>query len=101
MKMLHFVDAAGSDENFFPAKNCVQVKVASNTSVTLQFDNGDSDIASELITLTVATDKADEVALRLAQEVGEGRVHSGGILKVIAATAPFEDVTTVAYTAGS
>ena len=55
----------------------------------------------ELITLTTTADKADEVALRLAQEIGEGRVHSGGILKVIAATAPFEDVDTVAYTAGT
>ena len=39
MKMLHFVDTAGSDENFFPAKNCVQIKVASTSSVTVQFDN--------------------------------------------------------------
>jgi hypothetical protein len=101
MKMLHFVDAAGSDENFFPAKNCVQIKVASNTSVVAQFNNGDSDISSELITLTCNADKADEVALRLAEEVGEGRVHSGGVLKIIAATAPFADVTTVAYSAGS
>ena len=38
MKMLHFVDAAGTDENFFPAKNCVQIKEASNTSVVLQFN---------------------------------------------------------------
>jgi len=101
MKMLHFVDAAGTDENFFPAKNCVQIKVASNTSVVAQFNNGDSDISSELITLTCATDKADEVALRLAEEVGAGQIQYGGVLKVIAATAPFADVSEVAYSAGS
>jgi tetrahydromethanopterin S-methyltransferase subunit H len=101
MKMLHFVDAAGSDENFFPAKNCVQIKVASTSSVVLQFNNGDSDISSELITLTCTTGKSDEVALRLAQEIGASQVQYGGVLKVIATTAPFADVTTVAYTAGS
>ena len=101
MKMLHFVDAAGSDENFFPAQNCVQIKVASTSSVVLQFNNGDSDISSELITLTTTAGKSDEVALRMAEEVGEGRVHSGGVLKCIASTAPFTDVSTVAYTAGS
>ena len=101
MKMLHFVDAAGTDENFFPAKNCVQIKVASTSSVVLQFNNGDSDISSEIITLTTSTGKSDEVALRLAQEIGASQVQYGGVLKVIAATAPFADVTTVAYTAGS
>jgi tetrahydromethanopterin S-methyltransferase subunit H len=101
MKMLHFVDSAGSDENFFPAKNCVQIKVASTSSVVLQFNNGDSDISSEVITLTTSTNKADEVALRMAEEVGAGQIQYGGVLKCIAATAPFADVTTVAYTAGS
>ena len=101
MKMLHFVDAAGSDENFFPAKNCVQIKVASTSSVVLQFNNGDSDISSELITLTCTTNKADEVALRMAQEIGADQIQYGGVLKCIAATAPFTDVTTVAYTAGT
>ena len=101
MKILHFVDAAGSDENFFPAKNCVQIKVASTSSVVLQFNNGDSDISSELITLTCTTNKADEVALRMAEEVGAGQIQYGGVLKCIATTAPFTDVTTVAYTAGS
>ena len=101
MKMLHFVDAAGSDENFFPAKNCVQIKVASTSSVVLQFDNGDSDISSELITLTTSTNYADEVALRMAQEIGADQIQYGGVLKCIASTAPFDKVTTVAYTAGS
>jgi len=101
MKMLHFVDAAGSDENFFPAKNCVQIKVASTSSVVLQFNNGDSDISSELITLTCTTNKADEVALRMAQEIGADQIQYGGVLKCIATTAPFTDVTTVAYTAGT
>ena len=101
MKMLHFVDAAGSDENFFPAQNCVQIKVASTSSVVLQFNNGDSDISSELITLTTTAGKSDEVALRMAEEIGAGQIQYGGVLKCIASTAPFTDVSTVAYSAGS
>ena len=101
MKMLHFVDAAGSDENFFPAKNCVQIKVASTSSVVLQFNNGDSDISSELITLTTTVGKADEVALKMAEYIHGGGIGHAGIHKFIAATAPITDVTTVAFTAGT
>ena len=100
MKMLHFVDAAGTDESFFPAEDCILIRVASNTSVVLSFA-AKGDVSSDTITLTTATGKADEVALRLAQEIGAPQVQYGGVLKVIAATAPFADVTTVAFNAGS
>jgi len=101
MKMLHFVEAAGTGENFFPAKNLATIKVTAATTVVLQFDNGDSDISSEIITLTTTSGKSDEVALRLAQEVGAGQIQYGGVLKVIASTAPFAAVSNVVYTAGS
>ena len=101
MKMLHFVEVAGEGENFFPAKNIAQIKVTAVDTVVLQFDNGDSDISSEIITLTTTSGKSDEVALRLAQEVGAGQIQYGGVLKIIAATAPFADVSAVVYTAGT
>ena len=101
MKILHFVDAAGSDENFFPAQNCVQIKVASTSSVVLQFNNGDSDTSSELITLTTTVGKSDEVALKMAEYIHGGGIGHAGIHKFIAATAPITDVSTVAFTAGS
>ena len=100
MKMMHFVDTAGSDENFFPAENCNQIAVTAATTVICYFENS-GDEADHLVTLTTTSGKSDEVALRLAEEVGEGRIHSGGVLKCIASTAPFADVSTVAYTAGS
>jgi len=100
MKMMHFVDTAGSDENFFPAQNCNQIAVTAATTVIIYFKNS-GDEADHLVTLTTTSGKSDEVALRLAEEVGEGRIHSGGVLKCIASTAPFADVSTVAYTAGS
>ena len=100
MKMMHFVDAAGTDENIFPAQNCNQISVTAATTVIIRFSNS-GDEADHLVTLTTTNGKSDEVALRLAEEVGAGQVQYGGVLKVIAATAPFADVSTVAYTAGS
>ena len=100
MKMMHFVDTAGSDENIFPAQNCNQISVTAATTVIIRFSNS-GDEADHLVTLTTTSGKSDEVALRLAEEVGAGQIQYGGVLKCIAATAPFGDVTTVAYTAGS
>ena len=100
MKMMHFVDTAGSDENFFPAQNCNQISVTAATTVIIRFSNS-GDEADHLVTLTTTSGKSDEVALRLAEEVGAGQIQYGGVLKCIASTAPFADVSTVAYTAGS
>tara|TARA_R110002050_G_scaffold284686_2_gene434001 strand:- start:8 stop:310 length:303 start_codon:yes stop_codon:yes gene_type:complete len=100
MKMIHFVDAAGTDENFFPAENCNQVAVTANTTVICYFENSGDEL-DHLVTLTTTAGKSDEVALRLAQEVAAGQIQYGGVLKVIAATAPFADVSAVAYTVGS
>ena len=100
MKMMHFVDTAGSDENIFPAQNCNQISVTAATTVIIRFSNS-GDEADHLVTLTTTSGKSDEVALRLAEEVGAGQIQYGGVLKCIAETAPFADVSTVAYTAGS
>ena len=100
MKMMHFVDTAGSDENFFPAENCNQVSVTAATTVICYFENS-GDEADHVVTLTTTSGKSDEVALRLAQEVGAGQIQYGGVLKVIALTAPFADVSAVAYTVGA
>ena len=100
MKILHFVDTAGSDESFFPAADCILIRVASNTSVVLSFA-AKGDVSSDLITLTTTADKADEVALKMAEYIHGGGVGHAGIHKFIAATAPITDVSTVAFTAGS
>ena len=100
MKILHFVDAAGTDESFFPAADCILIRVASNTSVVLSFA-AKGDVSSDTITLTTATGKADEVALKMAEYIHGSGIQHAGIHKFIAATAPIEDVTTVAFNAGS
>ena len=100
MKILHFVDAAGTDENFFPAANVNQISVTDNASVIVHIKNS-GDEADHTFDLTCTACNSDEVALRLAQEIGANQIQFGGVLKVIAATAPFADVTTVAFAAGS
>ena len=100
MKILHFVDAAGSDETFFPADTCISIRVASTSSVVLAFA-AKGDVSSDIITLTTTVGKSDEVALKMAEYIHGGGIGHAGIHKFIADTAPIADVGTVAFTAGS
>ena len=59
------------------------------------------DVSSDLITLTTATNKADEVALKMAEYIHGSGMSQSGIHKFIALTAPISDCTVVAHTAGS
>jgi len=99
MKLLHFVDAAGTDEVFVPASTISMIQVTDNASVIISFAGNDPNVtAQDTVDLTCTAGKSDEVASRLAQEVAQG---NRDVLKVIASTAPFADVTTVAYAAGA
>ena len=99
MKLLHFVDAAGTDETFVAASAVTMIQVTDNASVIVGFKSADPAVtANDQVDLTCTAGKSDEVALRLAQEIAQGN-HD--VLKVIASTAPFSDVSAVAYTAGS
>ena len=98
MKLLHFVDAAGTDENFFPAGNVNQISVADGTSVIVYIANS-GDEADHQVDLTCT--EPETVALRLAQEIGNQTVNGGGVLTIKASTAPFTDVSLVGFTAGA
>jgi hypothetical protein len=100
MKILHFVDAAGSDETFFPAADCISIRVASTSSVELYFA-AKGDVASDKITLTTTVGKSDEVGLKMAEYIHGGGMGHAGIHKFIAATAPIADVSTIAFAAGA
>ena len=101
MKILHFVDAAGSDENFVKAENWVRIEVENNTSVLCWFTNKDGDLTPDKFDITVTADKADETALKLAEYMVDGSVGHGGIIKFIAGSAPLEDASAIEFTAGS
>ena len=98
MKMLYFIDTAGTDENFFPASICSRIAVIDGTSIKIFFTNS-GDEADHSVDLTCG--EPETVALRLAEEISAGQIQYGGVLKIIAATAPFADVSAVAFTAGA
>ena len=100
MKILHIVDTVGSDENFFPAANCNQISVTANTTVILYFKNS-GDEGDHVITLTTVADKADEVALKMAEYICNSGIANGGIHKFIAGVQPVFNVSTIAYTVGA
>ena len=98
MKLLHFVDAAGTDENFFPAGKGNRVAVIDGASVQVFIENS-GDEADHVVDLTCSV--PEDVALRLAQEVGNQTVTGGGVLTIKATVAPFADVSAVAFTLGA
>ena len=100
MKILHFVDAAGTDETFFKAENFIKVRVADATSVICHFKNA-GELAPDQIDITVTAGKADETALIMAEYMLEGSVGHGGILKFVAGEGRLTDASSIAFTAGT
>jgi len=96
--MLYFIDTAGTDENFFPASICSRIAVIDGTSIKIFFTNS-GDEADHSVDLTCG--EPETVALRLAQEIGNQTVTGGGVLTIKANTAPFTDVSVVAFSAGA
>ena len=100
MKILHFVDTAGSDENFFKASAFCKVSVTNATSVICSFQNA-GELAPDQIDITVTSGKSDETALIMAEYMIEGSVGHGGILKFVAGEGRLTDASSIAYTAGA
>ena len=100
MKILHFVDTAGSDENFFKASAFCKVSVTNATSVICSFVNA-GELAPDQIDITVTSGKSDEVALIMAEYMLDGSLGHGGILKFVAGEGKLTDASSIAYTAGS
>jgi len=100
MKILHFVDAAGTDENFFKSENFVKISVTDNASVICSFVNA-GELAPDQIDITVTAGKSDETALKMMEYMASGSIGNDGYYKFIAGTAPLQDASAIAYTAGS
>ena len=98
MKMLHFVDAATTDERFVAAEDVKQIVVTDANSVIVYLDSLDPAVtANDSVDLT-CTAASHTVSLRLAEYIANGK---NDVLTVKASTAPFTEVGTVAYAAGS
>ena len=101
-KMIHFVDTAGSDENIFHAADIRNIRVGDATSVIVYVTSLDPAVAAlGNVDLTVTSGKSDEVALRLAEYMMGSQPGGANVLTVKASTAPFTEISTVAWTDGS
>ena len=103
MRMLHFVDAATTDETFVSSDKISAMQVTDANTVKVYFtsiQDPTEATADDLITLT-ATAKSEVVALRLAEYMAATNVGGPSVLTVKAATAPFAEVSVVAYTVGA
>ena len=98
MKMLHFVDAATTDERFVAAEEVKQIVVTDADSVIVYLDSLDPAVtANDSVDIT-CTAASHTVSLRLAEFIAHGK---NDVLTVKATTAPFTEASAVAYTAGS
>ena len=103
MRMLHFVDAATTDELFVSSDKITSMRVSDADTVLVYFQSIQTPTeatADDLVTLT-ATAKSEVVALRLAEYMVGTNVGGPSVLTVKASTAPFTEVSVVAYTVGA
>ena len=103
MRMLHFVDAATTDELFISSDKISAMRVSDANTVLVRFQSLEDPTEAtgdDVVTLT-ATAKSEVVALRLAEFMAATNVGGPSVLTIKAATAPFTEVGTVAYTVGA
>ena len=115
-KLLHFVEATGTDEVVFPADNVTAIHLVSDTAVRIWFTNSDGQTTDSKIDITGISpaDTAEEVAeyFALLCAPGDGMGYAGiysfteGMaLKYGGTTAAGVKaspvLTTIAYTVGS
>ena len=103
MRMLHCVDAATTDETCVASDKISAIQVTDADTVKVYFTSIQTPTeatADDLVTLT-ATAKSEVVALRLAEYMVGTNIGGPSVLTVKAATAPFTEISTVAYTVGA
>jgi len=86
MKLLHFVDAAGTDEHYVPAKNVNLVETRNNANLSIWFSNSDMDIEDHEIQVGVTAGEADECLLAISEHLIDTGIGSHGVLTVKATT---------------
>ena len=99
---MHFVDSAGTDEHLVPISEIKTIKVADATSVIIYIESFDPAVAAYgNVDLTVTSGKSDEVALRLAEYMSSTSIGGNNTLTIKASTAPFTEISAVAWTDGA
>ena len=99
--MLHFVDVATSDERFLDASKVKQIVVTHANTLIVYMESLDPAVtANDIVTLT-STANSQVTALKLAEYMTATKIGGNNTLTIKAATAPFTEVSVVAYTAGA
>ena len=108
MKLLHFVDAAGTDEHYVPANKVTLVEITDNATCTVWWANSDTNVSDHSAVLTVTAGEADECLLAISEHLLDTGINSHGVITVKASTHIINsygfsgsDISTVGYTAGS
>jgi len=107
MKLLHFVDAAGTDEHYVPAKNVTTVEIFNNANLKVWFANSDTNVSDHSVQVGITAGTADECLLAISEHLIDTGIHSHGVLKIIAGGQIPNSygfggaIASVEYTAGS
>ena len=105
MKILHFVEATGTDEFAFPADRVNTITVENDQAIRIWFSNSDGQTNDSRIDITgiLPADSAEEAADYFATLIAPGSkggiysFNEGDVLPV--STGPV--LTTIAYTVGA
>jgi hypothetical protein len=101
MRMLHFVDTAGSDEIFVNSDQIRAIQITSATNINVYFPSQDPAVtANDVVALTCVSTYTDEVAKKLANYMVASNIGGASVLTVDASNFD-SNLSTVAYTAGS
>jgi len=113
MKILHFVEATGTDEFAFPAENVTAINVENDQAIRIWFSNSDGNTNDHRIDITgiLPADSADECAdyfATLCAPDSKGGIYSfieGQQLPISGTNAAGATVspslTTIAYNVGA
>ena len=101
MRILKFVDAATTDEHYFPVSVIVAVEVTDNNTVKV-FANLGGELTNDVIEMTITgTTNCTTVAEKMCEYIYAGGIGYQGIMEIKALTGDFALVTVVAHTPGS
>ena len=100
--MLNFVDAA-ADQLFISSDKLSAFRVSDANTILVRFQSLEDPTEAtgdDVVTIT-ATGHAAAVALRLGNLIAGTNIGGSSVLTVKAGTAPFAEISVVAYTVGS
>tara|TARA_R100001463_G_scaffold5940_1_gene19895 strand:- start:21 stop:362 length:342 start_codon:yes stop_codon:yes gene_type:complete len=111
-KLLHFVEATGTDEVVFPASNVTAINIENDQGIRIWFSNSDGNTNDHRVDVTCTpADSAVEMADYFAEQIAPG--NKGGIYSFVegqalpisgtnaAGAAVSPTINTIAYNVGA